>query len=95
MTATERRHWNRINAELNAHRAAATRELQAVAMQIVSDLRAEDLADRVIRIAATEVRPPLPLLCTSPGSTRSHRSRAPRHRPSQWWPCPWNRGSRC
>lgn len=54
MTATERRHWNRINAELNAHRAAAARELQAVAMQIVSDLRAEDLADRVIRIAATE-----------------------------------------
>lgn len=54
MTALERRHWNRINAELNAHRAAAARELQAVAMQIVSDLRAEELADRVIRIAATE-----------------------------------------
>jgi len=54
MTAAERRHWNRINAELNAHRAAATRELQARAMQIVSDLRAEGLAERLVQIAATE-----------------------------------------
>ena len=54
MTAAERRHWNRINAELNAHRAQATRELQARAMQIVSDLRGEGLAERLVQIAATE-----------------------------------------
>lgn len=54
MTAAERRHWNRVNAELNAHRAAATRELQARAMQIVSDVRAEGLAERLVQIAATE-----------------------------------------
>ncbi|WP_341935331.1 phage minor capsid protein [Microbacterium sp. LWO14-1.2] len=54
MTAAERRYWNRINAELNAHRAVAARELQARAMQIVSDLREEDLANRLIAIAASE-----------------------------------------
>mgnify|MGYP001547985512 CR=1 FL=1 len=54
MTAAERRARNRVLAELNAHRAAAARELQAIAMQIVSDLRREDLAKRVISIAATE-----------------------------------------
>lgn len=54
MTAAERRARNRVLAELNAHRAASTRELQAIAMQIVSDLRREDLANRVIGIAATE-----------------------------------------
>lgn len=54
MTAEERRIRNRVLAELNAHRATAARELQAIAMQMVSDLRDEDLANRVIRIAATE-----------------------------------------
>lgn len=54
MTAAERRARNRVLAELNAHRAASARELQAIAMQIVSDLRREDLAKRVIGIAATE-----------------------------------------
>lgn len=54
MTATERRVRNRVLAELDAHRAVATRELQAIAMQIVSDLRREDLATRLIGIAATE-----------------------------------------
>lgn len=54
MTTSERRQRNRLNAELNAHRAAATRELQAVAFQIVSDLRAEDLATRLIALAASE-----------------------------------------
>lgn len=54
MTAAERRARNRVLAELNAHRAAAARELQAIAMQIVSDLRREDFAKRVIGIATTE-----------------------------------------
>jgi len=54
MTAEERRIRNRVLAELNAHRASSARELQAIAMQMVSDLRDEDLANRVIRIAATE-----------------------------------------
>lgn len=54
MTAAERRARNRVLAELNAHRAAAARELQAIAMQMVSDLRREDLAHRVIAMAATE-----------------------------------------
>ncbi|WP_217183379.1 phage minor capsid protein [Streptomyces sp. AC495_CC817] len=54
MTAAERRVRNRVLAELNAHRAASARELQAIAMQIVSDLRREDLANRIIGIAATE-----------------------------------------
>jgi hypothetical protein len=54
LTAAERRRRNRIMAELAAMRAQATRELQAKAMQIVSDLRDEGLANRVIRIAATE-----------------------------------------
>ncbi|MCT1395662.1 hypothetical protein M4D51_07970 [Microbacterium sp. p3-SID338] len=54
MTAAERRYWNRLNAELNAHRAAATRELQARAMHMVSDLRAEGMAARLIEIAASE-----------------------------------------
>lgn len=54
MTALERRERNRVLAELAAHRAVATRELQAIAMQIVSDLRTEDLANRLIGLAATE-----------------------------------------
>lgn len=54
MTAAERRARNRVLAELNAHRATAARELQAIAMQIVSDLRREDLANRIIGIAASE-----------------------------------------
>lgn len=54
MTAAERRARNRVLAELAAHRAVALRELQAKALQIVSDLRSEDLANRIIRIAATE-----------------------------------------
>lgn len=54
MTALARRERNRVLAELAAHRAVATRELQAIAMQIVSDLRGEDLANRVINLAATE-----------------------------------------
>lgn len=54
MTAQHRRERNRVLAELAAHRAVAMRELQARALQIVSDLRSEDLANRLIRIAATE-----------------------------------------
>lgn len=54
MTAAERRARNRVLAELNAHRAVAARELQAVAMQIVSDLRREELANRIVGIAARE-----------------------------------------
>lgn len=54
MTALDRRERNRVLAELAAHRAVATRELQAIAMQIVSDLRSEDLANRLIGLAATE-----------------------------------------
>lgn len=54
MTAAGRRARNRVLAELNAHRAAAARELQAIAMQMVSDLRREDLANRVIALAAAE-----------------------------------------
>lgn len=54
MTAAERRARNRVLAELAAHRAVAVRELQAKALRIVSDLRREDLANRIIRIAATE-----------------------------------------
>lgn len=54
MTAADRRARNRVLAELNAHRATAARELQAIAMQMVSDLRREDLANRVIALAATE-----------------------------------------
>lgn len=54
MTAAERRERNRVLAELAAHRAQATRELQARAVQIVADLRSEDLANRLIGIAASE-----------------------------------------
>lgn len=54
LTAVERRRRNRIMAELAAARAQAARELQARAVQIVSDLRSEDLARRVIGIAAAE-----------------------------------------
>lgn len=54
MTAADRRARNRVLAELNAHRAMAARELQAIAMQMVSDLRREDLANRVIALAAAE-----------------------------------------
>lgn len=54
MTAAERQARNRVLAELAAHRAAATRELQAIALQIVGDLRSEDLANRLIGLAATE-----------------------------------------
>lgn len=54
MTASERRDRNRVLAELAAHRAQATRELQARAMQIVSDLKAENLAARLVEIAASE-----------------------------------------
>lgn len=54
MTAAERRARNRVLAELAGHRAVAVRELQAKAMQIVSDLRSEDLANRIIGIAAVE-----------------------------------------
>ncbi|MDR6867675.1 hypothetical protein J2Y69_002279 [Microbacterium resistens] len=54
MTAAERRARNRVLAELAAHRAVALRELQTIALQMVSDLRAEDLAHRLIRIAAEE-----------------------------------------
>lgn len=54
MTVAERRARNRALAELAAHRAASARELQAVAMRIVSELRSEDLANRLISIAATE-----------------------------------------
>lgn len=54
MTAAERRARNRVLAELAAHRATSLRELQAKAMQIVSDLRREDLANRIIGIAASE-----------------------------------------
>ncbi|MFF3029140.1 phage minor capsid protein [Microbacterium sp. NPDC057944] len=54
MTAADRRARNRVLAELNAHRAASARELQAIAMRIVSDLRSEDLAKRLVSIAASE-----------------------------------------
>lgn len=54
MTVAERRARNRALAELAANRAAATRELQAIALQIVSDLRREDLANRLVTIAANE-----------------------------------------
>lgn len=54
MTAAERQARNRVLAELAAHRAQATRELQARAMQIVSDLRTENLAARLVEIAASE-----------------------------------------
>jgi len=54
MTAAERRERNRVLAELAAHRATSLRELQARAIQIVSDLRREDIANRVIGIAASE-----------------------------------------
>lgn len=54
MTAADRRARNRVLAELAAHRATSLRELQARAMQIVSDLRREDLANRIISIAASE-----------------------------------------
>ncbi|MBG9885131.1 hypothetical protein ABE10_00730, partial [Bacillus toyonensis] len=43
VTAVERRARNRVLAELAAHRAVAIRELQAIALQMVSDLRSEDL----------------------------------------------------
>lgn len=54
MTVAERRARNRLLAEQAAYRATAMRELQARAAQIVSDLRSEDLANRLIGIAATE-----------------------------------------
>ena len=54
MTVAERRARNRLLAEQAAYRATAMRELQARAAQIVSDLRSEDLANRLIGIAASE-----------------------------------------
>ena len=54
LTAAERARRNRILAELAAHRAVAVRELQARAVEIVADLRSEDLATRILNIAATE-----------------------------------------
>lgn len=54
MTVAERRARNRVLAELAAHRATSLRELQARALRIVSDLRDEGLAQRVIGIAASE-----------------------------------------
>lgn len=54
MTVAERRARNRVLAELAAHRATSLRELQARALQLVSDLRDERLAQRVIGIAASE-----------------------------------------
>lgn len=54
MTVLERRERNRVLAELAANRATATRELQARALEIVSQLRGEGLAERLIGIAATE-----------------------------------------
>lgn len=54
MTAVERQERNRVLAELAGHRARAVRELQARAMQIIGDLRSEDLANRLIGLAASE-----------------------------------------
>lgn len=54
MSVAERRARNRLLAEQAAYRATAMRELQARAAQIVSDLRSEDLANRLIGIAASE-----------------------------------------
>ncbi|MFL2001444.1 phage minor capsid protein [Microbacterium sp. A1-JK] len=54
LTVEERRRQNRILAELSAHRARSLRELQAIAVAIASRLRSEDMAARMIYIAATE-----------------------------------------
>lgn len=54
LTIAERRRQNRILAELAAHRAKAVRELQGVAVAMVEKLRRQDLAQRIVRVAATE-----------------------------------------
>ncbi|PWC05402.1 phage minor capsid protein [Agromyces badenianii] len=54
LTVAERIRQNRILAELAAHRARSIRELQYTAAAIVEKLRADDLARRVVEIAARE-----------------------------------------
>ncbi|MFD4111609.1 phage minor capsid protein [Streptomyces sp. NPDC058650] len=54
LTVAERIRQNRILAELSAHRARSIRELQFAAAAIVEKLRADDLARRVVEIAARE-----------------------------------------
>lgn len=54
LTVAERMRQNRILAELAAHRAQSIRDLQFAAASIVEKLRAEDLARRVVEIAARE-----------------------------------------
>lgn len=54
LTVAERRQQNRILAELSAHRARAVRDLQGIAVAMVEKLRRQDLAARIVRVAATE-----------------------------------------
>lgn len=54
LTVAERIRQNRILAELSAHRARSIRELQFQAAAMVEKLRADDLARRVVEIAARE-----------------------------------------
>ncbi|WP_100811778.1 phage minor capsid protein [Microbacterium sp. BR1] len=54
LTLTERRRQNRILAELSAHRAVAIRELQGQAVAMVDRLKAADLAQRLVDVAARE-----------------------------------------
>lgn len=54
LTVAERRRQNRILAELAAHRAQSLRELQYKAFQLVEKIRKDDLAQRVVEIAARE-----------------------------------------
>lgn len=54
LTVLERRRQNRILAELAAHRARATRELQAVAVAMVEQLRVSGMVEQIIDIAARE-----------------------------------------
>lgn len=54
LTAAERRRQNRLLAELAADRARALRELQFAAAGVVEKLRRENLAVRVVEIAARE-----------------------------------------
>lgn len=54
LSVAERRRQNRILAELTAHRAKAVRDLQGIAVAMVEKLRKQDLASRIVRVAASE-----------------------------------------
>lgn len=54
LTVGQRRQQNKVLAELATYRAKALRDLQTKAVQVVERLQSEELARRIINIAATE-----------------------------------------